>query len=715
MSENIFFRQVAIEGFRGFRDRVEVETDASAIVITGANGTGKTSFFDAIQWLLLGDLERLSSMARRPRDDYIVNQYRLPGPAVVEAELLVKQGAEGEMPITLRRSGRQKSNLLEWVDRSERLLGPEAERRLQEALLPGNSISLPTALLKSALLQQDVMRDVLEAKESERFQHLNALLGLEVLSAFEQAAKSLAKERGEATAQTGAQLEALRAEQEGTESRLAAVRLRQQQLPAVDVARSRLAETAIRVRAALGITDDLRSLSPESLASFRQAIAVELVVLDEVQSRWPSVLRELGEIPPSSEDSLREVSRQIEAAEEAIDEQTQILAEVTREQNALRRMADQVSRLAADAVPLLSDRCPVCGQAIDRETIERRLIAGAEAPAEFTHLAEREEAARAEIDRARTALETAQSTASTIRRWLARRRELEVEMTRLRDRLAAATSALPGITFPNLLDVNYDEERTQSVTVGLKSIADSIDFYLAALRSTDEGALERQLLSELESVSERVAEVAARLELLESTERRAAQLAAASGEAAVRIVQKRFTALRPLIRDVYARLDPHPSFKVLDLHSDFYRLKGATRPVVRDEEEDVEADPMLIFASSQANIVALSYFLALGWASGDRNLPFVLMDDPLQSMDDVNVLGLADLCRFARRQRQLIISTHEARFAALLERKLASRQPGQRTIVLRFLGWDRRGPAIVTEEIPSQVELSEPRVALPAN
>ena len=119
---------------------------------------------------------------------------------------------------------------------------------------------------------------------------------------------------------------------------------------------------------------------------------------------------------------------------------------------------------------------------------------------------------------------------------------------------------------------------------------------------------------------------------------------------------------------------------------------------------------MLVFSSSQANIVALSYFLALGWASRERTLPFLLMDDPLQSMDDVNVLGFADLCRFARRQRQLLISTHERRFAALLERKLASRRPGERTKLLNFASWDRRGPQIETQDVPAQLDVSEPRL-----
>lgn len=116
-----------------------------------------------------------------------------------------------------------------------------------------------------------------------------------------------------------------------------------------------------------------------------------------------------------------------------------------------------------------------------------------------------------------------------------------------------------------------------------------------------------------------------------------------------------------------------------------------------------EADPLLVFSCSQANIVALSYFLAIGLASREWSLPFLLLDDPLQSMDDVNALGFADLCRHIGGGRQVVVATHERRLAALLERKLAPRSEGERAIALRFRGWDRSGPYIEAHPIAPQV------------
>ena len=95
---------------------------------------------------------------------------------------------------------------------------------------------------------------------------------------------------------------------------------------------------------------------------------------------------------------------------------------------------------------------------------------------------------------------------------------------------------------------------------------------------------------------------------------------------------------------------------MIGFEHNMYYGKGTSSPVVRDIEAGVEADPLIVFSASQANIAALSYFLAMSLGAGERALPFVLLDDPLHSMDDVNVLGFADLCRFLRADRQLVLS-----------------------------------------------------------
>jgi energy-coupling factor transporter ATP-binding protein EcfA2 len=180
------------------------------------------------------------------------------------------------------------------------------------------------------------------------------------------------------------------------------------------------------------------------------------------------------------------------------------------------------------------------------------------------------------------------------------------------------------------------------------------------------------------------------------------------------VTEERFTVLRPIIQDVYTRLDPHPAFTDLRFAVDVYRERGIATPQVLDPEHDLKADPLLVFSSSQANIVALSTFLALGWAAGEDAMPFLLLDDPLQSLDDVNALGFADLCRHMRTRRQLIVSTHDLRLAGLLERKLAPRREDERTRCLRFIAWSRRGPLIDESDVAPQVDQGTRRALVPS-
>jgi hypothetical protein len=186
----------------------------------------------------------------------------------------------------------------------------------------------------------------------------------------------------------------------------------------------------------------------------------------------------------------------------------------------------------------------------------------------------------------------------------------------------------------------------------------------------------------------------------------------AATRAATAVTKARSRVLAPIVTDIFSRLDPHPVFKTLDFALDVLRERGIASPVVRDEAEGVEADPLLVLSSSQLNVAALSYFLALGWAAGSEAVPFVLLDDPLQSLDDVNALGFADLCRHIRQYRQLVISTHDPRLASLLERKLAPREVGEATRVVEFRSWTRPGPDLEQRVVEPQVNEGSERLVV---
>src|SRR5712692_3214903 len=146
MPEPVAFRKLRVVAFRGFKDPVEFDLAASAVLVCGANGTGKTSFFDAMLWLLTGNIERLRELRAHEKDEWIVNEFARPGQAEVEAELTV-----GTQTIALRRSGDRRQSLLELRSQGQTLRGAQADRRLIDLLLPHGGMELGAMLLTSAL------------------------------------------------------------------------------------------------------------------------------------------------------------------------------------------------------------------------------------------------------------------------------------------------------------------------------------------------------------------------------------------------------------------------------------------------------------------------------------------------------------------------------------------------------------------------------------
>ncbi len=104
------------------------------------------------------------------------------------------------------------------------------------------------------------------------------------------------------------------------------------------------------------------------------------------------------------------------------------------------------------------------------------------------------------------------------------------------------------------------------------------------------------------------------------------------------------------------------------------------------------------------NALAVAVFLSFSLGMSSVPLDVALLDDPLQSLDDVNLLGLIDLLRRTRERRQLVVSTHDRRFGALLERKLRPINEAQRTLVLHFDGWNRDGPTVAERDIPRDLQ-----------
>ena len=104
------------------------------------------------------------------------------------------------------------------------------------------------------------------------------------------------------------------------------------------------------------------------------------------------------------------------------------------------------------------------------------------------------------------------------------------------------------------------------------------------------------------------------------------------------------------------------------------------------------------------NALAVAVFLTFNLGMPAIPLQVAMLDDPLQSLDDVNLLGLIDLLRRTSERRQLVVSTHDPKFCELLERKLRPMSDAHRTTVIQFHGWTREGPTVTQREVPQELQ-----------
>ncbi|HTF96286.1 MAG TPA: hypothetical protein VL995_09155 [Cellvibrio sp.] len=146
-----------------------------------------------------------------------------------------------------------------------------------------------------------------------------------------------------------------------------------------------------------------------------------------------------------------------------------------------------------------------------------------------------------------------------------------------------------------------------------------------------------------------------------------------------------------LITAIYRKIDPHPFFKTVKFECIFPTDDKPRLEVYLYEEDATQPiSPGLYFSSAQLNILSLSIFLAKALHVEHKGEPVkvILIDDPIHSMDSINVLSVIDLLRniSVRFDRQIILSTHDENFYELLKLKIPEDRFGSKFIKFRSFG-----------------------------
>ena len=703
---------IEISGFRAFTGTERFDLDGDIVVVVGANGQGKTSLFDAIHWALTGELSRL----RRPSS--VVSLYSDSGEARVEVTIADDNGRR--LVVTRHSDGRSHNLLLRKNDSSFR--GADAEYELLRSLWPEglaareSQAALRSALERGVYLQQDTVTDFIGADtDQDRFNAICDLIGAGHTTEFQEALERSRIAWSRSTNQRHAEMEDMEdrlswlegqlRELNGTRS-TAVVAPDDWALWWTEVKRLGVAEGGIPMfgssaatRAIDGAMADLRAIR---------------ISCERRGDRLEELATTLRELPQKAYDldvlsrAVDETAQELEAARKALAEAEGRAAAIRRLQAETRSEQQELRLLAEVALRHLGEHCPVCQQAYDRESTHKRLesviegISHAEAPlvsmpnvAEIVdHLQRRESealAAAAALQNAQRQERARMDSQLRIRTGLA---ELAINVANESEASGAIQSALE----KNALDL----EALSAATIRGEALALSV-------ARTGQLARQAELQLERRSVDREVRIVRSEIKMRQSTGELISQMIDSLRDVSSDLVEREFERLEPLLQRIYATADPHPEFRIIRLLSRMHRGRGRVLAEIEDRlNKQRSIDPGAYLSSSQMNVLAVSVFLALNLGIPTLPLRVAILDDPLQSLDDLNLLGLVDLLKRMRERRQLMISTHDSRFASLLERKLRPVADRQRTIFVELSGWSSEGPVtgqrnIVRDSVPIRI------------
>jgi len=340
----------------------------------------------------------------------------------------------------------------------------------------------------------------------------------------------------------------------------------------------------------------------------------------------------------------------------------------------------------------------VCDQEYDQETTRRRLLqivaleAGQGLSEEFV---DRVPGLLAKLAKQETSLAASEFNLLEAEQQFRSQNNLRTQIT---DRLRQL-----GITFGD--KSNHETEldaEIKSTAIRLTEVSEAQaageGFALSITRASDQTSiqeLEREIAALGTSNDRQEAWIAERV----ATGEQAQRIIEALRRATSSVVTQRVKEIEPLLREMYARIDVHPAFRIVHILASIVRGRGHLSTILSDPLFNIECDyPGGVLSSSQMNALAVCTFLSLNLGASTPPLEAAILDDPLQSLDDINLLGLVDLLRRTKDHRQLCVSTHDKKFGDLLARKLRPRSAQQRTIVIELDRWDRDGPVVISRD-----------------
>lgn len=294
---------------------------------------------------------------------------------------------------------------------------------------------------------------------------------------------------------------------------------------------------------------------------------------------------------------------------------------------------------------------------------------------------------------------------------------VQSELARFRNEHSASTDirvALSGVAARLGEEVPRESDSLRSLIGRYLERARAESTTMSALAAYDEeliGAAERLKVlrereraagTELRGIRDRVSELEAALDRLESVKTAAKALARRAEEVRSRAVAGVFTSeLNGLWRDLFVRLVPaEPFVPQFEVDAD---SPGASAVELRTLHRDGGrgGEPGMVLSAGNLNTSAVTLFFALHLVANVK-MPWLILDDPVQSMDEVHIAQFAALLRTLAKEhgKKVIVAVHERSLFDYLALELSPSYEGDRLVTVELSRLDNARTLVDPEFVP---------------
>lgn len=636
---------VEVSGFRGFRDKVRFDLAKGFTVLNGHNGTGKSTVLDAIDFALTGTINKFSVTAAKGGglDEHIwwVGSGKAETHSVSVG--FVNDAEERFVVTRSRESGCT-------VQPSEILTRLCSQRSAHKA-------SVET-LVQTTLIRDEFIAGLsLDLPEQTRFTLVREAIGSMVGPDY--------------SARTAAILTAANTAKNRQDDRIKEIQNELgRTLGELTDARS-LAERSADLSEALKTIESLPISLPPGLAerveAIQRLIAERRLVLQQLDTTRARLKELDNEVAFFSSVNAQE---QVEGARAGRERATQgktladeRLALATQADVAEKEGDEFATHISAilehgEAVGLIEGHCPLCDAARTQPEFAAAIAA---ARARLAARGERLATTAAAVAKARSEVASADQALAVADK---RHTELEGRRLALERSLASIRETYSRLGFK---DPPASGKAAEELLFREQASIVRLERAFAILETSNAIDKVKSLENRVAQLRERAEQEAAKLSAVERAVEAGRQMEAAAKTVANEILMEQFDTVMPLLKELYRRLRPHADWT--EIESDFGgRVRGSLNFVVGDGH-----NPQFLFSSGQRRAAGLAFLLAVhlsrpwcGWQS-------LLLDDPVQHIDDYRALNLVEVLTAIRRtNRQVIVAVEDPALADLLCRRLRS-------------------------------------------